>query len=216
MRIKPECDVETAEDFAKYYQHSFMESRDGRILRVTGHHGRNIVLRDFNYPENDEERAYTMLPWRQVRTDLVYGRPPSTNFMIHDKVYIIYMSNNRQSGRGFRADYYGFFSPRRKEMVSWKQLAGESVIAEAVFRPEYVGIEEALARASKGKDSLLDSRYSVLGHSGVIELWRGTQCVGSFANSGQGVLLKKTGRFAEHSLRYIFNYKGDIEHAKAA
>ena len=217
MHIKPECDVETAEDFAKYYDNSFMESRDGRVLRVVGHHGRNVVLRDFfsSAPEHDE--TYTMLPWRQVQTDLVYGRPAAGAFIVENTAFFLYMPNNRQAGRGFQCGYYSFYSLRRKEPITWRTLDEEHKIARAVFKPEYFSLEEAIQRAERqGHDSLLDPRYTVVRTPGGVELFRGSRSAGKFNEGGTSVFLGKGMKFCEHALRNILNYKGVIRYDEAA
>lgn len=217
MHIKPECDVETAEDFAKYYEGSFMESRDGRILKVAGHHGRNVVLRDFRYPDADEGHAYSMLPWRQVQTDLVYGRPPAGTFLLDHVAYLLYMPNNRQSGRGFACSYYAFHSLRTAGPVNWKNIADEYTIASAVFKPEYTPIDEAVMRAEAIQaDSLLDARYSVVRRADGVHLYRGSRRAGLFTNNGALLTFNPGYKFCETAVRNLLGYKGVIAYAPAA
>lgn len=205
MHIKPECDVESLQDFAQYYESTYMESRDGAILRVSGTHGNNLVLRDIDRLDEEGE-GYVLVPWSKVQTTLVYGRPPSGIFKHGTVVYYMYMTNNRMAGRGFRGDYYAYQSVRDGQALRWGNICrNENDLARSVLRPHYATIEHALA--NKLEDWLLSPIYSVSGE----RLFRRGQLVGYFEKDG--LAMANGYPWVEKILRMQFNYKGKIRHA---
>jgi hypothetical protein len=220
MIIKPECDVENAEDFGRYYNSTYMETRDGQVLQVSGHHGSNIVLRNPAATDDHDEGAYVMLPWRKVQTDLVYGRPPSSLFKLHDRVFLMHMGNNRQSGRGFKVDYYGYTQLSSRMQVRPSSIGSPADIAVAVYRPEFTPIHLALPDAYNSlKDSMLDQSYSIIAaprRDGNPTLFRRWEEIGQFKDKGTKLVLNELARFATPHLRDSLKYRGDIDYAVAA
>jgi hypothetical protein len=217
MRIKPECDVESAEDFAKYYMSTYMEGTDGQVLRVVDHHGSNIVLRNYEVGDKDDN-AFVMIPWRKVQKSLVYGRPASSLFKVGPRVYSLHMSNNRQAGRGFKAEYYHFTRLGTNRQLSPGAIAPENELAKAVYRVDLTPLPDALILAKdKGEDSILDSAYSIFSIDQTPTLYRKWEEIGKFKN-----LLKKPTlhlmrgyNYVEPHVRQVLGFEGEIKHEAA-
>ena len=211
LNVKPGCDVETLEDFARYYEGSYMESRDGRVLKVTGCHGKNLVLLDHAQRHNKTE-GYVFLPWSEVQEALVYGRPSGSLLKVDGKVYMIHVPNNRMAGRGFKPEYYRYTCLRRGNESRWTGLGvDEYTLARATFFPDYSTLDQALD--SPG-DSLISRMYSVVRpeDGGSHYLFRRADCVGRFESKD---LLKVYPEFPYTALfvRNNLKFKGEIVNA---
>jgi hypothetical protein len=208
IEIKPGCDVETLEDFARYYEASYMESRDGRVLQVNGFHGKNLVLLDHAAKLTTKTEGYVFMPWSEVQDSLVYGRPSGSLLKVGGKVYMMYVPNNRMAGRGFRGEYYRYTLLRRGRDYRWPDLAQEEhKLAQAVFFPPVITMGEAL---KSKEDSILSRMYSmVLYDDGSRYLYRRAVNVGRFERADLLKLPTEYGWIAQF-VRDDLNFKGDI------
>jgi hypothetical protein len=207
INIKPGCDVETLEDFARYYEGSYMESRDGRVLQVNGFHGKNLVLLDHAAKTTTKTEGFVFMPWVDVQDSLIYGRPSGSLLKADGRVYMMYVPNNRMAGRGFRADYYRFTQLKRGQDLRWPTMKVEEwQLAREVFFPKVVPLDEAL---SSKEDEILSRMYSVVQGEAHRLLFRRAVLVGTFERAD---LLRLTpeygwvGQFVKDDLRF----KGDI------
>lgn len=207
LNIKPGCDVETLEDFARYYESSYMESRDGRVLQVNGFHGKNLVLLDHAAKTTTKTEGFVFMPWVDVQDSLIYGRPSGSLLKADGRVYMMYVPNNRMAGRGFRANYYRFIQLKRGQDLRWSTMKVEEwQLAREVFFPKVVPLDEAF---KSKEDEILSRMYALVQGDTSRLLYRRASQIGQFERVD---LLRLYSEFAwtQQFIKDHLGFKGDI------
>lgn len=212
MDIKPPCDVENLDDFVRYYENSYMETRDGRCLMVSGTVSNNLLLRDWTQADAVGE-GYVLVPWAQVKDSLVFGRPTAGLFKINGVVYFMYLPQNRLNGRGFRGEYYRFDRIRDGVTRRWLDLGEyEYNLAKIVTFPQFTPLMAAIAEPG---EHVVSKVYSVIHRAGQVDLFRRTEHIGTFRKNGVSLDLKEGMDFVVSSVRRNLCYTGTVNYASA-
>ena len=105
MKLKASCDVESIDDFRKYYEGSFVRTRDERVAHIEGVRvATEQVLLSYPSPDPLEPRpaAIHVATWPEVQKLVVFGKVQGGNVLYNGGLYHLLQGNNRVSTRGFR------------------------------------------------------------------------------------------------------------------
>ncbi|TXH54226.1 MAG: hypothetical protein E6Q97_11435 [Desulfurellales bacterium] len=111
MKLKASCDVESIEDFSKYYGGAFVRTRDERVAHIEiVRPGTNQIIMSF--PNLDPRVGQTgelkVFGWPEVQQMVVFGKVQTGNVMSRGSLYYVSQSNNRVSTRGYRDNEYNW------------------------------------------------------------------------------------------------------------
>lgn len=128
MKLKASCDVESIDDFAKYYERAFVRTRDDRVAHiemVRRGTGQVIVGFPSGDPNHVHESEVAVLQWPDVQQMLVFGKVQGGIIYHHGALYYVFQGNNRVSTRGYREGEF-----------SWNHLAADFPVRDRLSAVE--------------------------------------------------------------------------------
>jgi hypothetical protein len=198
MRLKPTCDVESIEDFRKYYLSGYVTLRDSDkvclVHEVTSANGGQVILRevDITTPGGG---GYILLDWAGVRRSIVFGKVPGGMVDLGGKVVYIWESNNRQSHRGFFPRIWrvntigGRLDPDVQVMMETSRVGADERYAWCTYHRTFTPIQNY--NPTNGRAIAISTLWALAPHpeTGTHVLYRRNDPVGHYFPEKRHVVL---------------------------